>query len=140
MSIINSNAEALVNTVNCEGVMGKGVALLFKNNFPDNYFYYRDACRKGQVRIGEMFVQQEKEKWIINFPTKTTWRLPSEYDYVKQGLISLSNTLHWINVNSIAIPALGCGNGGLDWKIVKPMILEMLENHPKIKATIYDPR
>lgn len=140
MNIIHSDAEALVNTVNCEGVMGKGIALLFKNNFPDNYFYYRDACRKGQVRIGGMFTQQEKGKWIINFPTKTTWRLNSDYAYIKEGLISLSNTLYWLNVKTIAIPALGCGNGGLDWNIVKPMIIEMLNDHPEIKATIYDPR
>ena len=131
-NLFDSDAQALVNTVNTEGVMGKGIALQFKERFPDNYKLYRDACKKNLVKVGQMFVTCEAsldgEKIIVNFPTKTTWRKPSEYQYIEDGLKSLRNTIISMNIRSIAIPPLGSHNGGLDWHTVKKMIIEHLQD------------
>ncbi|MCB9051638.1 MAG: macro domain-containing protein [Lewinellaceae bacterium] len=132
-NILESEAEALVNTVNTVGVMGKGIALQFKNQFPHNYKVYREACKSKALSIGQLLVTEEEslltgKKAIINFPTKTHWRLPSEYAYISQGLVELVKTIQERNIRSIAIPPLGSGNGGLDWNKVKPMIIRALEN------------
>lgn len=130
--LLESSAEALVNTVNTVGVMGKGIALQFKERFPHNYTLYRRACKEGKVKIGEMFTTIEQNltgmKIIINFPTKTTWRRPSEYSYIEQGLISLRNEIIKYNIKSIAIPPLGSHNGGLDWLKVKSMMENALKD------------
>ncbi len=126
-----SEAEALVNTVNTVGVMGKGIALQFKNLFPHNYKLYATACKSKEIKVGKLFVTEEEslltgKKIIINFPTKTDWRKPSEYSYIEKGLVELTKTIKEKNIKSIAIPPLGSGNGGLDWAKVKPLIEQYL--------------
>lgn len=132
-NIFESSAEAIVNTVNTMGVMGKGIALQFKNQFPNNYKLYKEACKNKTFYIGQLLVSEEEsmylgKKIIINFPTKTNWRLPSEYDYIHKGLLELKKVLQERKITSIAIPPLGAGNGGLDWNRVKKMILETLSD------------
>jgi O-acetyl-ADP-ribose deacetylase (regulator of RNase III) len=131
-NILESNAYALVNTVNTVGVMGKGIALQFKNEFPHNYAIYREACLKHELKIGQLLTTADGspllgERLIINFPTKTHWRLPSEYSYIVKGLQALANLTTENEIKSLALPALGCGNGGLDWLLVKEMICRHLE-------------
>lgn len=131
-NLLESNAQALVNTVNTIGVMGKGLALQFKEAYPTNYSYYRKACKNNEVKVGQMFVTEESNiydgiKFIVNFPTKTTWRKPSEYSYIEQGLVDLRSKIIEYKWKSIAIPPLGSHNGGLDWNKVKPMIIKSLE-------------
>jgi len=126
-NLLDSEAEALVNTVNTVGVMGKGIALQFKNMFPNNFKAYSEACKHKELKIGKMFVTEEEsllsgKKLIINFPTKTNWRLPSEYKYLEEGLKDLVNFIKKHNIKSIAIPPLGSGNGGLDWNKVKKLL------------------
>ena len=129
--LLESKAEALVNTVNTVGVMGKGIALQFKNRFPSNYKRYAQACKEKQVKAGSLFILEDTsllggKKKIINFPTKTDWRKPSEYSYIENGLIELSKYIRENSIKSIAIPPLGTGNGGLDWNKVKALIEKYL--------------
>jgi len=131
-NLFESEAEALVNTVNTLGVMGKGIALQFKKMFPNNYKLYTKACENKEVNVGKLFVTKETsllagEKIIINFPTKTNWKKPSEYSYIEDGLIDLVNIIKEKNIKSIAIPPLGAGNGGLDWNKVKVILEKYLE-------------
>lgn len=142
-NILESEAEALVNTVNTQGVMGKGIALQFKNAFPSNYKVYQDICRNGNFQIGDLLIVEENglisgKKTIINFPTKTSWRKPSEYSYIEKGLEKLVQVIEDKKFNSIAIPPLGSGNGGLNWEIVKKMIEDKMSHLP-IDIFIYEP-
>lgn len=125
-NLLESHAQALVNTVNTVRVMGKGIALQFKNQFPENFKAYRNACKTGKIGIGELFVFDELTvdgpKLIINFPTKTDWRKPSEYTYIEAGLQALAKLIQEYNLTSVALPPLGAGNGGLIWSNVKPLI------------------
>lgn len=115
--------DARVNTVNCQGVMGAGVALAFKNRYPEMFEDYRDACRRGLVRPGYLHIWKGPGGgWVINFPTKRDWRDPSRYEDIESGLQALRTYLQEQGAISVAVPALGCGNGGLDWKKVAPMI------------------
>ena len=130
-NILDSEAQALVNTVNTVGVMGKGIALQFRNQFPCNYHIYRRACQNGEIAIGRLLVTEEESlltgrKLIINFPTKTHWRLPSRYDYIRRGLIDLTRIIEERDIQSIAVPPLGAGNGGLNRHRVKEMTEEAL--------------
>lgn len=122
--------DAYVNTVNLVGVMGKGVALQFKERFKKNFHIYQQACRTHSIGIGNSLVVREvwKDKgiWVVNFPTKVHWRNPSEYNYVERGLDNLIQVIIDYNIKSIAIPPLGAGNGGLDWNVVKGMIISKL--------------
>ena len=141
--LLDSPASVLVNTVNTVGVMGKGIALQFKEAFPYNYQVYRDACKKGKLQIGELLVVKDSnfltgEKQIINFPTKTDWRMPSEYVYIERGLIALRAYVQEHKMASLAMPAPGCGNGGLTWSIVKPMIEECLSGLDTV-IEVYEP-
>lgn len=125
--LFESKAEALVNTVNTLGVMGKGVALQFKKIYPKNYKIYAKACKEGELIIGKLLVIEDEALFtgkvtIINFPTKTDWRKPSEYSYIEDGLRELKKTIIEKNIKSIAIPPLGAGNGGLNWDKVKQLI------------------
>ncbi len=132
--ILDSDAEALVNTVNTVGVMGKGIALQFKRRYPSNYSVYRRAVEAGEVRTGALLVVEDVDqrgaRTIINFPTKQHWRQPSKYDYVQHGLVALRATILERGINSVAIPPLGCGHGGLDWTKVRDMIARALEGVP----------
>jgi O-acetyl-ADP-ribose deacetylase (regulator of RNase III) len=141
--LLNSPATNLVNTVNTVGVMGKGIALQFKETFPYNYQVYREACKKGKLQIGELLAVKDTnrltgEKQIINFPTKTHWRMPSKYVYIERGLIALRAYIQEHRIESLAMPAPGCGNGGLDWLIVKRMIEEHLSSLETV-IEVYEP-
>ncbi|MCU0446745.1 MAG: macro domain-containing protein [Microscillaceae bacterium] len=132
-NLLESEADALVNTVNTVGVMGKGIALQFKNMFPNNFKLYSKACKNKGLKIGQLLVTEEEallknKKIIINFPTKTDWRLPSEYQYIEVGLKELVKVIQEKNIKSIAIPPLGAGNGGLDWHKVKQLLEKCLAN------------
>lgn len=146
-NLLDSSAEALVNTVNTVGVMGKAIALQFKQAFPHNYELYKQACLTGQLTTGKVLAIKDSElllgeRLIINFPTKQHWKVPSKYEYVESGLIALVAYLKKYPVKSLAMPALGCGNGGLEWHKVKPLIeqhLSLLDMaiwvyEPKIKT------
>ncbi|NDC41628.1 MAG: Appr-1-p processing protein [Chitinophagia bacterium] len=141
--LLVSDADALVNTVNTVGVMGKGIALQFKQKFPHNYKLYVQACKTGALNVGELLVTTEilpaeEKKIIINFPTKTTWRKPSEYAYIEAGLRQLVREINTRSIKSIAIPPLGAGNGGLDWPKVKDMIIEHLSGI-ECDILVYEP-
>ena len=122
-NILESDAMALVNTVNLVGVMGKGIALQFKKQFPINFKLYKKACEENTIGIGKLLVTKEQtvfgEKIIINFPTKKDWRKSSEYSYIEDGLDDLIRIIGEYHIKSVAIPPLGAGNGGLHWEIVK---------------------
>ncbi|NCC23089.1 MAG: Appr-1-p processing protein [Alphaproteobacteria bacterium] len=126
--LLKQDVDAIVNTVNCVGVMGKGIALQFKRKWPDNFKAYEKACKAGQVKTGKMFVldlgalHNGKPEFIINFPTKDHWREKSKLSYVEEGLQDLVRVICELNIKSIAIPPLGCGNGGLGWDVVRKMI------------------
>lgn len=142
-NLLESDAQALVNTVNTVGVMGKGIALQFKQAFPTNFRKYAEACKRNTVIIGQLFVIEETsllsgKKIIINFPTKTDWRLPSEYSYIEEGLIGLVELIRARKIQSIAIPPLGAGNGGLDWNKVKKMLVAHL-SELDCDVFIYEP-
>lgn len=142
-NLFDSKAIALVNTVNTQGVMGKGIALQFKERYPSNYRLYREACKRGDVEVGTMFITQEREmtgklRTIINFPTKKHWRFPSKYEYIEDGLKDLKAKIVELNIKSIAIPPLGSSNGGLDWSMVKPMIIKALDGID-CEVEIYEP-
>jgi O-acetyl-ADP-ribose deacetylase (regulator of RNase III) len=129
-NLLESEAEVLVNTVNTVGVMGKGIALMFKERFPENFRLYAAACKAKEVNTGKMFITEVSEfhgpRWIVNFPTKQHWRAPSQLGWVEEGLKDLRKFLLSHHVSSIAIPPLGAGNGGLEWQQVKPVIEEAL--------------
>ncbi len=141
-NLIASDAEALVNTVNTVGVMGKGIALMFKEAFPDNYRAYQEACARGEVRVGRVFVVERQRltgpRWIINFPTKKHWRNPSKLEWVREGLKDLRRVISQHGIRSIAIPPLGAGNGGLDWAEVRPVIAAELADLD-VAVTVYEP-
>jgi len=141
-NLLESPAEALVNTVNTVGVMGKGIALMFKERFPQNMKEYAAACKANKVQTGRMFITESQDllgpKWIVNFPTKQHWRNPSELEWIKTGLQDLRRFLIDNQVKSIAIPPLGAGNGGLNWQLVKPLIVAALSDLPT-DVYIYEP-
>lgn len=142
-NILESNAQALINTVNTVGVMGKGIALQFKKAYLNNYKAYESACKKNEIVVGKMFVTRDNnlntgEKIIINFPTKKDWRKPSEYSYIEDGLDDLKNVIEKEQINSIAIPPLGAGNGGLEWEKVKKIIEQKLGNL-NIQIFVFEP-
>ena len=139
-NIIDSDADALVNTVNCEGFMGKGIAYQFKLRYPVNNQEYIEACRNGKFYIGTVLAIKEENKVIINFPTKDKWRNPSKYEYIETGLDALIKILPDLNIDSIAIPPLGCGNGGLEWPKVRNILTEKLKPFENfIDITLYEP-
>lgn len=122
--IFNTTCRAVVNPVNCNGVAGKGLAFEFRQRYPDNHEVYKVACKSGYLRIGVVLPFTTPEGLIIyNFPTKLNWWQSSELLFIKEGLQSLIDLLDYSNVSSIAIPALGCGLGGLDWLTVRSEII-----------------
>jgi len=141
--LLGTNAEALVNTVNTVGVMGKGIALQFKQAYPDNYSAYEAACRRGEVELGKMFVfhrhTSNNPRLIINFPTKKHWREKSRIKDIESGLRSLIDVVKREGIKSIAVPPLGCGNGGLDWSDVHPLIEQAFSHVPDVTVQLFDP-
>ena len=142
-NLLNADAEALVNTVNTVGVMGKGIALMFKERFVKNMNEYTKACKAKQVQTGNMFINETGElmgpKWIINFPTKQHWRSPSKLEWITEGLNDLRAFVISNNVKSIAIPPLGAGNGGLDWLVVREEIEKTLSDLSDVEVLVYEP-
>ena len=142
--IFLSDAEAIVNTVNTVGVMGKGLALQFKKKFPENYKAYVKACQEGKVSLGKMFIYPHQNllgnlRYIINFPTKGHWKGNSNIDDIRSGLESLRNDLKHLGIKSIAIPPLGCGLGGLSWRDVRGLIEETFKDIQDIDIFVYAP-
>jgi O-acetyl-ADP-ribose deacetylase (regulator of RNase III) len=142
-NLLEADVEALVNTVNTVGVMGKGIALMFKDAFPENFKRYAEACKAKQVAVGHMFVTERNElmgpKWIVNFPTKKHWRHPTKMEWVTEGLHDLVRLVVEHQVKSIAIPPLGSGNGGLDWQDVRPHIEAALADLKDVDVVVYEP-
>lgn len=142
-NLLEADAEALVNTVNTVGVMGKGVALMFKDSFPKNFRAYEQACKANALRVGAMFVTETNEflgpKWIVNFPTKSHWRFPSRIEWIKEGLHDLKRVILERKIKSIAIPPLGAGNGGLQWQEVRSLIESELRELQNVKIIVYEP-
>lgn len=141
--LLAADVEALVNSVNTVGVMGKGIALQFKKRFRDNFKVYERACKKGEVEVGKVFTvpvsMTSNPKYIINFPTKKHWRENSRIEYIEAGLEDLIQEIKRLGVQSIAIPPLGCGVGGLDWGEVRPLIETALSEVPETQALVYEP-
>lgn len=141
--ILKADAEALVNTVNCVGVMGRGIALQFRKAFPDNFKAYKSACDKKQLHPGMVFVYDlnrfKNPRYVVNFPTKKHWRGQSKIQDIESGLQALLQEIINRDIRSIAIPPLGCGLGGLDWTQVKQMIKEVFNAVPGVHVLLYEP-
>lgn len=143
-NLLEADVEAVVNTVNTVGVMGKGIALMFKESFPENFREYQAAVRRGEVETGRMFVTERPQlakgpRWIINFPTKRHWRGRSQLDWIEAGLEDLRQVVLERGIRSIAVPPLGCGNGGLDWADVRPRIESALAGLQGVEVTLFRP-
>ncbi|CAO4137949.1 type II toxin-antitoxin system antitoxin DNA ADP-ribosyl glycohydrolase DarG [Methylorubrum extorquens] len=140
--VLQAGAEALVNTVNCVGIMGRGIALQFKNAYPDNFKLYEIACKRGEVQPGRMFITETgmiSPKFIINFPTKRHWRGKSRMEDVESGLQALVREIRARQIHSIAIPPLGAGLGGLEWQAVRARIEDALSNLSDVEIIVYEP-
>lgn len=138
--------EAIVNTVNCVGVMGKGVALEFKKRWPGNFKAYKELCGKKILKPGTMFIfdngdlfENGKHRYLINFPTKKHWREKSRIEYVQEGLADFVRQVRNLKIASVSMPALGCGNGGLDWSEVRPLINERLLELSDVRFVVFAP-
>jgi len=143
-NLLEAPVEALVNTINTAGIMGKGIALQFKQAYPEMFRAYEKACRAGEVRLGKVHIFDlgglvGGPRWIINFPTKNHWRARSQLSDIEAGLHDLVVTIRRLGIRSIAIPPLGCGNGGLDWDDVHPRIETALAALPEVKVLLYAP-
>ncbi|WP_309892539.1 macro domain-containing protein [Archangium sp.] len=138
-NLFGSQAEALVNTVNCVGVMGKGIAHQFKRAFPAYFEDYATKCRSGKVKLGEVTHFRDNGRLIISFPTKNHWKAKSNLDDIITGLRSLRAFLEREKVHSVALPPLGCGNGGLSWPTVKQVILKELSVSTLTDIEVYEP-
>ena len=141
--ILKAEAEALVNTVNCVGVMGRGIALQFRKAFPENFKAYKTACDAGQVQPGKMFVYDLNRicnpRFITNFPTKRHWKGKSRIEDIQSGLKALTEVVQEQGIRSIAIPPLGCGLGGLNWSDVYPLIVEAFAALPEVNVLLFEP-
>lgn len=142
--ILRADVEAIVNTVNCVGVMGRGIALQFKKAWPDNFKLYAAACKQNEVKPGSMFIvetgQLANPKYIINFPTKRHWRGASKIEDVEQGLAALAQDIKQKGITSIAIPPLGAGLGGLEWAEVRQRIEVALHDLEGVEVLVYEPK
>lgn len=142
-NLLEATSEALVNTVNEVGVMGKGIALLFREAFPQSAATYEKAAKEGEVHVGHVLVTQGESllgpRWIIHFPTKKHWRNPSEMAWVREGLKDLVRVIRREGIRSIALPPLGCGNGGLQWPLVRREIEAALSMLEDVEVTVFEP-
>jgi O-acetyl-ADP-ribose deacetylase (regulator of RNase III) len=130
-NLFTSPAQVLVNTVNTQGVMGKGLALQFKQTYPDMFKDYQSLCESGKIDIGVLWIYKTPHKWVLNFPTKKYWRNPSRVEFIETGLKKFSERFSELGIYSVAFPALGCGNGELDWgNTVKPLMEKYLNKIP----------
>lgn len=143
-NLLEAPAEALVNTVNTVGIMGLGIARQFKRAYPAMFRDYKRSCKAGEVKLGKVQVFDlgglaGGPRWIINFPTKRHWRSDSRMEDIEAGLKDLVATIRKLRIRKIAIPPLGCGNGGLDWNEVRPRIEAALAEVPEVEALVYAP-
>ena len=142
-NLLEADVEAVVNTVNTVGVMGKGIALQFKKAYPENYEAYRRACKAGEVQPGRMFVFEQpglaNPRFIINFPTKRHWKAKSRLADIEAGLEALVGEVDQRGIRSVAVPPLGCGHGGLDWREVLPRMKAAFERAPGVRWLVYEP-
>ncbi len=146
-NILESNIAVIINPVNTVGVMGKGLALQFKQKFPTNYKIYKEACKNKTIDIGKLLLVSnfnnesnlERKKFVINFPTKKHWRNPSKIEYIEEGLKDLVRIIEAEKFESMAIPALGCGLGGLEWEDVKLLVEKYLGSLEGIEIIVYEP-
>jgi O-acetyl-ADP-ribose deacetylase (regulator of RNase III) len=136
-SVLESTAQTLVNTVNCVGVMGKGIAKGFKDRYPDMFKAYKAVCDKNLLEPGKLWLWQGSDHWVLNFPTKVHWRYPSKIEWIESGLRKFVATYAERGIKEISFPRLGCGNGGLDWKDVQP-IMEHYLSAVAIPVYIHD--
>lgn len=143
--MFQERAEAIVNTVNCVGVMGKGVALEFKRRWPENFKVYKRLCDKKQLRPGKVYVHQDGDmltggrRFLINFPTKDHWRAKSKMEFIDAGLDDFIDQVLKLQIKSVAMPPLGCGNGGLDWREVKALLTEKLTPLEDVDFVVFAP-
>ncbi|RKH71351.1 Appr-1-p processing protein [Corallococcus interemptor] len=142
-NILRADTDAIVNTVNCVGYMGRGIAAQFKRAYPENFKAYESACRRKEVVPGKMFIfetgQLTHPRFIVNFPTKRHWRGKSRIEDIESGLVDLVGEVKRRGIQSIAIPPLGCGLGGLDWKDVRPLIERAFAALPDVRALVFEP-
>lgn len=142
-NLLEADTEAIINAVNCVGVMGKGIALQFKQAYPHNFTEYERACKANDLQLGKMFIVKNHSllhpQYIINFPTKRHWKDKSKIEDIEQGLVDLVQQLKVHDIASVAIPALGCGYGGLEWNAVRPLIEMAAEKIQEVKFIIYLP-
>lgn len=142
-NLLDADAEALVNAVNTVGVMGKGIALAFRQAYPENYAVYRAACAAGDLRLGRVHVHDHgrsgRHRYVVNFPTKGHWRSASRLSDIYAGLRDLTRVTRELSIRSLAVPALGCGNGGLEWSDVRPLIESAFEGLPGVQIHLYAP-
>ena len=142
-NIFDERVDALVNPVNCVGAMGAGLALQFKRAFPENFRAYAEACRNGGIKTGAMFVFETGAMFpthIINFPTERHYRDKSRMEYIEEGLVALVGEIERRAIESIAIPALGCGLGGLDWTDVRPLVVGAFEEVGEVEVVVFGPQ
>ncbi|MDH0869818.1 type II toxin-antitoxin system antitoxin DNA ADP-ribosyl glycohydrolase DarG [Agrobacterium pusense] len=139
-------ADAIVNTVNCVGVMGKGVALEFKRRWPANFEEYKRLCDRKALRPGKVFVYQNSDmldqdswKFLVNFPTKDHWRGKSQIGFIDEGLDDFLAQVEKLGIRSVVLPPLGCGNGGLEWKEVKPLLVRKLSPVDGVEFLVFEP-
>ncbi len=142
-NILCADVEAIVNPVNCVGVMGRGLAAQFKRAYPANFTSYELACKRGEVAPGKMHVfatgQLTNPRYIVNFPTKRHWRDQSRIEDIEAGLTALVTEVSARGITSIAIPPLGCGLGGLDWSDVRPLIEQACARMPDVRTVMFEP-
>ncbi len=137
-NIFNSKAQTIVNTVNCDGVMGKGIALEYKKRFPDMFNNYVNLCKNKSIKPGILYLYTKSNPWILNFPTKLHWRYKSKIEYIELGLKKFSVEYKRKNIKSIAFPKLGTMNGGLDWEDVKVIMYKYLLPLKDLEVEIYN--
>lgn len=136
-NIFNTQCQTIVNTINCVGVMGKGIALEMKNRYPEMFEKYKGFCEKQLIEVGKLWLYKSEDKWILNFPTKIHWKNNSEYDYIKKGMVKFVETYKEKGIKSIAFPMLGCSNGGLDVNVVLEIMMCYLSKCDDLIVEIY---
>ena len=139
-NIFDSPAQVITNTVNCVGVMGKGLALEFKNKFPKMFDDYQARCKNRMVKPGEPYLWEDDKVQILNFPTKRHWRENSLLEDIEEGLQYLANHYQEMGIYTLALPALGCANGGLKWEDVKALMIKYLSDIPDFEVFAYLPQ
>lgn len=136
--IFNSSAQVITNTVNCVGVMGKGLALVYKRKFPEMFSDYKAKCEKGEVKPGQPYLWEDDRVQVLNFPTKRHWKQNSILSDVEEGLKYLAQNYALMGISSLALPPLGCGLGALRWPDVKNLINKYLGDIEDLDVYVYE--